>query len=75
MFASLGEAITRVDAVDAGLIGYAFTTGLANAKKIMHGVQTGMIGIDNLIICVSEMPFGDTAGLHACLTQRLATLG
>lgn len=85
-FASLDEVITRANAVEAGLAGYAFTTGLASAHRIMHGVQTGMIGINNLTVSTPETPFGGikesgygseggVEGLQAYLNTKLATLG
>ncbi|MBB4615008.1 NAD-dependent succinate-semialdehyde dehydrogenase [Novosphingobium taihuense] len=85
-FSSLEDAIARANAVEAGLAGYAFTMGLASAHRIMHGVQTGMIGINNLTVSTPETPFGGikesgfgseggTEGLQAYLNTKLATLG
>ncbi|MDO7836333.1 NAD-dependent succinate-semialdehyde dehydrogenase [Sphingobium sp. HBC34] len=85
-FASLDEAIEGANAVEAGLAGYAFTTGLSNAHRIMHGVQTGMIGINSLTVSTPETPFGGIKesgygseggleGLQAYLNTKLATLG
>jgi succinate-semialdehyde dehydrogenase/glutarate-semialdehyde dehydrogenase len=84
-FASLDDALARANAVSAGLAGYAFTTGLAHAHKIMRGVETGMIGINNLAVSAPETPFGGIKesgygseggieGLQAYLNTKLATL-
>ncbi|MEP6868993.1 MAG: NAD-dependent succinate-semialdehyde dehydrogenase [Novosphingobium sp.] len=84
-FATLDEAIAKANAVAAGLAGYAFTTGLKTAHRLMHEVQTGMIGINNLAVSTPETPFGGVKesgfgseggaeGLQAYLTTKLATL-
>jgi len=56
--ADMDEALQRANRLQYGLAAYAFTQDSAVRQQLSNGVQTGMLGINNLNISMAEAPFG-----------------
>ncbi|MCB1368271.1 MAG: NAD-dependent succinate-semialdehyde dehydrogenase, partial [Rhodobacteraceae bacterium] len=59
-FADEEEALTRANASDMGLSAYAFTNSPARARRAVHRLKAGMVGINSFAMAASEAPFGGT---------------
>jgi succinate-semialdehyde dehydrogenase / glutarate-semialdehyde dehydrogenase len=57
-FDKLDEAIAEANRLPWGLAAYAFTTTLKTAHELTHGIQTGMLWINQAATPWAEMPFG-----------------
>jgi len=57
-FDKLDDAIAEANRLPWGLAAYAFTTSLKTAHEITHGIQTGMLWINQAAMPWAEMPFG-----------------
>ena len=57
-FDTLDEALTEANRLPWGLAAYAFTGSLRTAHALTHGVQTGMLWINQPAPAWPEMPFG-----------------
>lgn len=57
-FASLDEAIGKANRLPYGLAAYAFTNSTRTANALADGVESGMLGINNAFISMTETPFG-----------------
>ncbi|WP_179401339.1 NAD-dependent succinate-semialdehyde dehydrogenase [Burkholderia guangdongensis] len=57
-FDSLDEAIAEANRLPFGLAGYAFTRSFANVHKLTHGLEVGMLWINQPATPWPEMPFG-----------------
>jgi succinate-semialdehyde dehydrogenase / glutarate-semialdehyde dehydrogenase len=57
-FDTIEEAITESNRLPYGLASYAFTTSLKTFHAISHGVEAGMVWINQPAAPVPEMPFG-----------------
>ena len=57
-FDKLEEAISEANRLPWGLAAYAFTTSLKTAHELTHGIQTGMLWINQAAMPWAEMPFG-----------------
>ena len=57
-FDALDEAITEANRLPWGLAAYAFTSSLKTAHALTHGIQTGMLWINQGALAWPEMPFG-----------------
>jgi succinate-semialdehyde dehydrogenase/glutarate-semialdehyde dehydrogenase len=57
-FDSLDEAIAEANRLPYGLAGYAFTRSFANVHKLTHGLEVGMLWINQPATPWPEMPFG-----------------
>jgi succinate-semialdehyde dehydrogenase / glutarate-semialdehyde dehydrogenase len=55
---STDEAIAAANRLPYGLAAYAFTRSSANAIRLGQEVETGMLGINNMMINFAETPFG-----------------
>ena len=53
-------ALTRANASDMGLSAYAFTNSPARARRAVHRLKAGMVGINSFAMAASEAPFGGT---------------
>ncbi len=81
---STDEAIAAANRLPFGLAAYAFTRSTANAIRLGVEVETGMLGINNMMINLAETPFGGvkdsgygseggTEGLEAYLNVKLVS--
>ncbi|MTD45694.1 aldehyde dehydrogenase family protein [Conexibacter sp. W3-3-2] len=57
-FSSDDEAIERANDTEYGLVAYAYTRDLARAFKVMEGLDTGMIGLNQGLVSNAGAPFG-----------------
>jgi len=57
-FDRLEDAIAEANRLPWGLAAYAFTTSLKTAHELTHGLQTGMLWINQAAAPWAEMPFG-----------------
>ena len=57
-FDKIEEAIAEANRLPWGLAAYAFTTSLRTAHELTHGLQTGMLWINQPAAPWAEMPFG-----------------
>ena len=57
-FDTVEEAITEANRLPFGLASYAFTKSLKNMHMLSHGIQAGMVWINQPAAPVPEMPFG-----------------
>jgi succinate-semialdehyde dehydrogenase / glutarate-semialdehyde dehydrogenase len=57
-FDTLADALQEANRLPYGLAGYAYTRSLKNAHAISHGMQVGMIWMNQPAMALPEMPFG-----------------
>ncbi len=57
-FDTLDQAIAEANRLPYGLAAYAFTGSLRSAHALTHGVQTGMLWINQPAMAFPELPFG-----------------
>lgn len=57
-FRTLEEGLEKANATEYGLAGYIFTDDMRTAVLASEGLETGMVGINNLVIASAEIPFG-----------------
>jgi succinate-semialdehyde dehydrogenase/glutarate-semialdehyde dehydrogenase len=57
-FTDLEEGLAKANATDFGLAGYVFTKNTRTAFLASEGLDTGMVGVNNLVIAAAEIPFG-----------------
>jgi succinate-semialdehyde dehydrogenase/glutarate-semialdehyde dehydrogenase len=57
-FSGLGDALEKANRLPYGLAAYAFTRSGATATALGDGIESGMIGINNVGISLPEAPFG-----------------
>jgi succinate-semialdehyde dehydrogenase / glutarate-semialdehyde dehydrogenase len=57
-FDTLDQALAEANRLPYGLAGYAYTRSLKTAHAITHGMQVGMIWMNQPAMPVPEMPFG-----------------
>ena len=57
-FTDLGDGLERANETEFGLAGYVFTTSTKTAFLASEGLETGMVGVNHLVIATPEMPFG-----------------
>lgn len=57
-FNKIEEAIAEANRLPYGLAAYAFTGSLKTAHALTHGVETGMLWINQPAVASAEMPFG-----------------
>ncbi|AWC23148.1 Alpha-ketoglutaric semialdehyde dehydrogenase [Aminobacter sp. MSH1] len=55
---SIEEAIDKANSLPFGLAAYGFTNSVANADRLMSGLEAGNISINTLEASVAETPFG-----------------
>lgn len=81
---STDEAIAAANRLPFGLAAYAFTRSTANSIRLGDEVETGMLGINNMMINLAETPFGGvkdsgygseggSEGLEAYLNVKLVS--
>lgn len=52
------DAIARANATEYGLVAYAFTRDLQRAFRVVEGLDTGMIGLNQGMVSNAGAPFG-----------------
>jgi succinate-semialdehyde dehydrogenase/glutarate-semialdehyde dehydrogenase len=57
-FSSDEEAIAKANDTEYGLVAYLFTTDLNRAFKVIEGLETGMIGLNQGMVSNAGAPFG-----------------
>jgi succinate-semialdehyde dehydrogenase/glutarate-semialdehyde dehydrogenase len=57
-FGELDEVLGRSNGVEAGLAAYAFTRDVHTSRRLMEGLEAGMVGLNNLAVSTPETPFG-----------------
>jgi len=57
-FKSFDEVVERANSLEFGLAAYAFTTSEKNAAAIGDALQSGMVGVNSVMISTPETPFG-----------------
>jgi len=57
-FTDLADGLAKANATPFGLAGYVFTKSTRTAFLASEGLETGMVGVNNLVIAAAEIPFG-----------------
>jgi succinate-semialdehyde dehydrogenase/glutarate-semialdehyde dehydrogenase len=57
-FSTDDEAIAAANRTEYGLVAYFYTQSLERAFKVMEGLQTGMVGVNQGIVSNASAPFG-----------------
>ena len=57
-FEDLDDGLARANDGPYGLAGYVFTRDLRTAILAAEGLETGMVGVNQLVIASAEIPFG-----------------
>jgi len=57
-FSELEDGLAKANATEFGLAGYVFTRNTRTAFLASEGLDTGMVGVNNLVIAAAEIPFG-----------------
>jgi succinate-semialdehyde dehydrogenase/glutarate-semialdehyde dehydrogenase len=57
-FSSEDEAIAAANATEYGLVAYVYTSNLKRAFRVIEGLQTGMVGLNQGIVSNAAAPFG-----------------
>jgi succinate-semialdehyde dehydrogenase/glutarate-semialdehyde dehydrogenase len=57
-FKTFDEVVARANSLPYGLAAYAFTSSGANAMAIGDAIQSGMVGVNSVMISTPETPFG-----------------
>ena len=57
-FKTFDELVERANSLDFGLASYAFTADGGRAKKLSEAIDTGLVGVNNVMVATPETPFG-----------------
>ena len=57
-FASDDEAIAAANDTEFGLVAYVYTQDINRAFKVIEGLETGMVGLNQGIVSNAGAPFG-----------------
>ena len=57
-FQGFDEVMERANAVPFGLAGYIFTNSLKTATLASEAMETGMVGVNEVLLASAESPFG-----------------
>src|SRR4051794_209551 len=57
-FGSEEEAIAAANATEYGLVAYVYTNDLKRAFRVIEGLQTGMVGLNQGMVSNASAPFG-----------------
>ena len=85
-FKTFDEVVERANSLEYGLAAYAFTTSNATAAAIGDALESGMVGVNSVMISTPETPFGGvkesghgseggTEGLGAYLVTKFISQG
>ncbi len=85
-FKTFDEVVERANSLEFGLAAYAFTASDKNAAAIGDAIQSGMVGVNSVMISTPETPFGGIKesgygseggmeGLHAYMNTKFISQG
>ena len=57
-FSTIDHALDLANDTSFGLAGYVFTNDLRTAHLAAEGLETGVVGVNNMVIATTEAPFG-----------------
>jgi succinate-semialdehyde dehydrogenase / glutarate-semialdehyde dehydrogenase len=57
-FKTFDEVVERANSLPFGLAAYAFTSSAQTATMIGDAIQSGMVGVNSVVISTPETPFG-----------------
>src|SRR3954454_14770541 len=57
-FASEEEAIAAANATEYGLVAYVYTRDVKRAFRVIEGLETGMVGLNQGVVSSASAPFG-----------------
>jgi len=57
-FATEEEALAQANQTEYGLVAYAFTRSLDRAFRVMEGLESGMVGLNQGLVSNASAPFG-----------------
>lgn len=57
-FDDLDEVVARANSVDVGLAAYVFTKNSGRAEQMSQRLETGLVGINGMMVSLPETPFG-----------------
>jgi succinate-semialdehyde dehydrogenase/glutarate-semialdehyde dehydrogenase len=57
-FSEEDEAVTLANATEYGLVAYVFTRDVKRAFRVMEGLETGMVGLNQGLVSNAAAPFG-----------------
>jgi succinate-semialdehyde dehydrogenase/glutarate-semialdehyde dehydrogenase len=57
-FASEEEAVAAANATEYGLVAYVYTSNLKRAFRVIEGLETGMVGLNQGVVSNASAPFG-----------------
>src|SRR5882672_11364831 len=57
-FKTFDEVVERANSLEFGLAAYAFTTSSSTAAAIGDAIDSGMVGVNSVMISTPETPFG-----------------
>src|SRR5712691_4757826 len=57
-FKTFDEVVERANSLQFGLAAYAFTTSSSTAAAIGDAIQSGMVGVNSVMVSTPETPFG-----------------
>jgi succinate-semialdehyde dehydrogenase/glutarate-semialdehyde dehydrogenase len=57
-FKTFDEVVKRANGLEYGLAAYAFTKSAATATAVADALESGMVGVNHLMVSTPETPFG-----------------
>ena len=57
-FKTFDEVVQRANSLEFGLAAYAFTSSSATAAAIGDAIESGMVGVNSVMVSTPETPFG-----------------
>ena len=57
-FSADDEAVAKANDTEYGLVAYVFTGGLNRALRVIEGLDTGMVGLNQGLVSNAAAPFG-----------------
>jgi succinate-semialdehyde dehydrogenase/glutarate-semialdehyde dehydrogenase len=57
-FKTFDEVVQRANSLEFGLAAYAFTTSSTTAAAIGDAIESGMVGVNSVMVSTPETPFG-----------------
>jgi succinate-semialdehyde dehydrogenase/glutarate-semialdehyde dehydrogenase len=57
-FKTFDEVVKRANGLEYGLAAYAFTKSAATATAVADALESGMVGVNHMMVSTPETPFG-----------------
>ena len=57
-FKTFDEVVKRANGLEYGLAAYAFTKSAATATAVADALESGIVGVNHLMVSTPETPFG-----------------